>query len=156
MPDIRRNHPVVPRRVLTLCHSSESRCHWLCQCLCQCATGCASACVSVPLAPPVLVSVCHWLRQCFPWATRPTTKTLAEPVAHNPATLRNWHFSAIISAQSGTGQLLGQFTEDRRRNKCRLSLRERTPFRGAKGDAATVIDAPVCLRPIHPLHVGSV
>ena len=32
--------------------------------------------------------------------------------------------------------------KDRRRNKCRLSLRKRRGFRGAKGDNTTVIDAP--------------
>ena len=34
-------------------------------------------------------------------------------------------------------------TKDRRGNNCRLSLRERCSFRGAKGNNATVIDSPV-------------
>jgi autotransporter-associated beta strand protein len=42
--------------------------------------------------------------------------------------------------------------KDRRGNNCRLSLRERCGFRGAKGNCATVIDLPILGREGKPSH----
>ncbi len=64
---------------------------------------------------------------------------LVEGMAYEDLLVDDKTLFAVVRAL----EILGEATKERRGNKCRLSLRERTHFRGAKGDNPTRISSAV-------------